>query len=189
MNRRGTTASIFLLSTVLIASSVAQGAQISLLSNVGTGQDGMVYSNPSVPFPVSAAFPAIAVAKTALAAHDTVAFIKFDVHSTGLTPALVQSAVLKVNSVNSNVVNGTNQNPDPTHVIDIDISAITSTWNRNSVTWATKPSHGAVGASFGINGVGQAFTVDVTSFVQTWLAGLASANHGLWLESPTIVGS
>ena len=66
--------------------------------------------------------------------------IKFDLSTVGLTAAQVASATMTLYSVSPVPLNATAQIPDPTHQIEIAVSPITSTWNRNSVLWVTQPS-------------------------------------------------
>ncbi len=176
-----------LIYALLIGTSVCRAATFSVESNDGSGQDGMIYSSPTVPFPLSTAYPIVALGKTG-GAHDTVSLAQFDLTSVTATSAQVTSATLQLFSTSSKPVNATNLDPDASHSIEIAVSPITSTWNRASVTWATKPTHGAVETTFNVDGLGEFITVDVTDVVKDWLTTPAS-NFGLWLEGTTIMGS
>jgi hypothetical protein len=176
-----------LICALCICASVSRAATYNIATNQGTGQDGMVYANTSVPFPLSTFYPVIAVGATG-GPHDTVSLTQFDLSSVGATSAEVTSATLRVYSTSSKAVNATNLDPDASHPVEVGVSPITSGWNRAAVTWATRPSHGAVENTFAADALGEFFTVDVTDIVKGWLDTPAS-NFGLWLEATTIMGS
>jgi hypothetical protein len=151
----------------------------------------MIYAGPTVPFPLSTAYPVIALGKTTGGAHDTVSLAQFDLSGVTATAAEVTSATLRVFSTTSTVVNATNLDPDGGHAIEIAVSAITGTWNRANVTWSNfgvGSPHTVVVNTFEVDALGQFFTVDVTDIVKDWLDG-SLTNNGLWLEATTVMGS
>ncbi|MGD9722550.1 MAG: DNRLRE domain-containing protein [Pirellulales bacterium] len=178
-----------LMCALLFASTTGEAATFSVETNQGSGQDGMIYSSPTVPFPLSTAYPVIATGATG-GAHDVAALIQFDLSTVTATAADITSATLRVFSATSKSVNATNLDPDVAHPIEIAISPITSAWNRASVTWATQPTHGAVETTFSVDALGQFYTIDITDIVKDWKASpTPTPNFGLWLNPTTIMGS
>lgn len=176
-----------LVVALVALSSLAPAAVVNITTTTGTSQDGMIYSNPGVPFPLSTFYPIIALGATG-GPHDTVSLVQFDLSSVKATPGQVSKAELTLFTASSKAVNGTNLDPDALHPLTVDVSPITSTWNRNTVTWGTAPTHGSVATSFVTDGIGEFVTVDITSIVQGWLTNPAS-NRGLWLSGHSIQGS
>ena len=176
-----------LVCILLIGAATCSAVTVNVPTNQGTGQDGMIYANPGVPFPLSSFYSIIAVGATG-GPHDTVALTMFDLSTVGLTSAQVSSATLTVYSASSKAVNATNLDPDANNPVTVDISAVTSAWNRASMTWATQPTHGPVETSFSVNALSQPFVVDITTLVKGWLDSPAS-NFGLWLSGHSIQGS
>jgi hypothetical protein len=172
---------------LLLGSGLCRADVIDILSNEGSGQDGLAYAGiPAAAF--STAFSVVAVGKTTGAAHDTVSLIQFDLSGVTATSDQVTSATLTLFAVSSKVVNATNLDPDAAHPIEIAVSPVSGAWNRNSLSWLTKPAHGAVETTFQVDAINDFFTVDVTDLVKAWIDTPAS-NFGLWLEATTVMGS
>ncbi len=177
-----------MICVLVFASSTSDAATYTILTNQGSGQDGLAYAGiPSAAF--STAFSVVSVGKTTGGANDSVGLFQFDLST---IPAIlatdVSTATLRVFSTTSKVVNASNLDPDASHAIEIGVSPTTSSWNRGTLSWNTQPTHGAQATTFDVDGLGSYFTVDVTGLVQAWLNG-SQINFGLWLEATTVMGS
>jgi hypothetical protein len=74
------------------------------------------------------------------------------------------------------------------HVLSLEVRRVDSPWAELGVTWATQPGTTGIGK---VNGVGTGlgdYSWDVTSLVQSWLAGMASNGLALWSETEKTVG-
>lgn len=85
---------------------------------------------------------------------------------------VILKATLNLNRYNSNT-NKENK--------EINLSAITGTWNHTTVTWNTKPAHNSAVDSFGVSTVpGQYTSFDITKIVKNWYE-TPSSNRGVAL--------
>jgi hypothetical protein len=74
------------------------------------------------------------------------------------------------------------------HVLSIEVKRVNSPWTELGVTWTTQPGTASIGK---VNGVGTGlgdYSWDVTSLVQSWLAGMANNGLALWSETENTYG-
>ena len=103
--------------------------------------------------------------------NGSTALLRFDLGAlpTGLTASQVAKATLTI-YVNRVFTSGL-----------VSVAPVTSAWSESAVTYGTAPQTGSSIGSVTAAQAGQFVTVDVTSQVQSWLAG--TANYGLALTS------
>ena len=172
----------------LTSSRFCEAVTTYATTTAGDGQDAIVYSNPSVPFVLSPAYPWVGVGKTTDGLSDLSSLMQFDLTGSGLTSAQIGSATLTVFTHTAAEFHPNLQNPDATHVVNVGISPITSSWDRDTAKWTFKPTHGSQVTDFDVNALNSFFTVDVTSLVKDWLDS-PSTNFGVWLEATNVIGS
>ena len=169
---------------ILFTAGVAEA--VTIPSNLGTGQDGFAYSNPSVAFPLSNSYHARPVVATVSAAHDTESLVQFDLSTVGLTPAQVISGTLNL-WVDDGSSTGFGNNPTGANPVQVDLYPLSGTWNKATLTWSNKPGTGSALGSVVVNSIGHWISYDVTSTVQSWLTA-PSSNNGFLLRSNAVVG-
>jgi hypothetical protein len=176
-----------LMCALVLGSTFCLGAPIEIQSNDGTGQDGMVYAGVAKA-PISSTFSVVAVSKTPTGAFDTISFAKFDLSTVGLTSAQVDSATLSVFTNTSTLVHSSNLDPDAAHPLEVAVARVTSSWDRNSLTFSNAPTFGATEGLFDVDAVGEWFSLDITDMVKDWL-DTPSSNFGVRLSATTVMGS
>lgn len=185
--------SLLLLLCLLVAlSAPAQAATLTLQPTEATSADVMLYEFLSTSnfddfqFGPNNFGKILSVAKTAGSGHDIRSLLQFDLGATGLIyPGQVQSAVLKLRTVDANSLGFPISNPSTTNFANVDIYQALGPWGETTVSWGTQPAAGAKAiATAKVTGINQtiSFTAaDFTSAVQGWVNNPAG-NYGLLLD-------
>src|SRR5262245_59348234 len=138
------------VAVVLILLSCGAVRASNIPTNQGTGQDGFAYSGSEATFPLSSFYNVLPVVKTVGAAHDTETLVQFDLSGLGLTAAQVTLATLNL-YVDDSSSTGFGNNPDSSFPVQVDLYPLTGSWNRATLTWATKPATGSLISSITID--------------------------------------
>jgi hypothetical protein len=176
-----------MICALAFAASTSEAATFNILTNQGTGQDGLAYAGiPNAAF--STVFNVIAVGNTTGGVHNTVSLTQFEIPA--LESPQIISAQLKVFSASAKAFNANNLDPDENNQIPVEVSQITGAWARASLNWNNKPTHGTPSpTTFSVDGLGEFYTVDVTGLLNTFLDNSNDTNFGLWLEAIGVLGT
>lgn len=151
-------------------------------------EDSWVYQwLPNVNMPSFGYSNELPAGTTSAPGHDLISLLKFDVESTGLTE--VSSATLRLYSVDPAPVRSDAAPADPDHPVTINVFALESSpaWMSNNLTFGNKPNTiGSVITSASLTQINDWLELDVTSLVNSWLAGDIS-NNGLQLMQQAVV--
>lgn len=182
------------MSCATICSSSAMAASIEL----NPTQDALTYqfqfAGPGTPA-MKGFYPSHLVAGYSGLGHNMQSLLMFDTASTGLTPADIDSATLRLFVVSSSVLPppAIADDPSATSSITVNVAKLSAapTWTENAVKWTNAPAAtgGPIDSSL-VNTTGTWIDFDVKSLVVDWLTTPAG-NNGLtvYADALRVVGS
>jgi hypothetical protein len=172
------------LSTACV--SVAFATPVVIQPNEAASKDTFVYSAIPSGLPFGGATYLGASLETS-GVHTVNSMVQFDL--TGVTLGAGETAKFSIASRSKagTPFSGVASDPSAASPVTVDVYAVTSTWDEATTTWSTQPTVAASPfASFVVSGIGNTYSVDVTSLLASWLATPAS-NFGIEVRQHAIV--
>jgi hypothetical protein len=170
----------------MAVASAALATPVVIQPNEAASKDTFVYSAIPSGLPFGNATYLGASLETS-GVHTVNSMVQFDL--TGVSLAAGETAKFSIASRSKAATpfSSVASDPSATSPVTIDVYAVTSAWDEATVTYSNQPTVAASPfASFVVNGIGNVYSVDVTSLLASWLATPAT-NFGVEVRQHAIV--